>query len=95
VTYCVSSVIVSQNGQEVQAARYDYAGEYEFGSWFSEVGGVLSGRLVPEQFNGIYFNITALTPVSGVAAPEIDPASASGALALLLGGLAVLRGRRA
>jgi hypothetical protein len=33
--------------------------------------------------------------VSPVAAPEIDPASALSALALLLGSLAVLRGRRA
>ncbi len=30
-----------------------------------------------------------------VAAPEIDPASASSALTLLLGGLAVVRSRRA
>jgi hypothetical protein len=33
-------------------------------------------------------------PVKPVAAPEIDPASAMGGLTLLLGGLAVLRGRR-
>jgi hypothetical protein len=33
-------------------------------------------------------------PVEGGAAPEIDPASLSSALSLLLGGLAVLRGRK-
>jgi hypothetical protein len=35
------------------------------------------------------------TPVRGphFAAPEIDPASVGGAIALLIGGLAVLRGR--
>jgi hypothetical protein len=31
---------------------------------------------------------------AAIAAPEIDPASAAGGLALLLGGLAVLRGRK-
>ncbi len=34
-------------------------------------------------------------PVPAVGAPEIDPASAISAVTLLLGGLAVLRGRRA
>ncbi|MHB8476634.1 MAG: hypothetical protein ACYDBZ_10165 [Steroidobacteraceae bacterium] len=34
------------------------------------------------------------TPRSAVAAPEIDPASAASGLTLLLGGIAVLRGRR-
>ena len=38
--------------------------------------------------------LTVSSP-SVTAAPEIDPASALGALTLLLGGLAVLRGRRA
>ncbi len=37
----------------------------------------------------------AYTPVTPVAAPEIDPASAVSGLTLLLGGLAVYRGRRA
>ena len=32
--------------------------------------------------------------VKSVAAPEIDPASAAGGLTLLLGGIAVLRGRK-
>ena len=34
------------------------------------------------------------TPPHSTAAPEIDPASAVGGLTLLLGGLAVIRGRR-
>jgi hypothetical protein len=34
------------------------------------------------------------TPPHSMAAPEIDPASAVGGLTLLLGGLAVIRGRR-
>jgi hypothetical protein len=33
-------------------------------------------------------------PKNVVSAPEIDPASALGGLTLLLGGLAVVRGRR-
>ncbi len=35
-------------------------------------------------------------PVRGprIAAPEIDPTSVNGAIAVLIGGLAVLRGRR-
>jgi len=33
-------------------------------------------------------------PGSPVAAPEIDPAAAIGALTLLAGGLAIVRGRR-
>jgi hypothetical protein len=38
--------------------------------------------------------VPAPTQKHPVAAPEIDPASALGALALMGGGLAVLRGRR-
>jgi len=34
-----------------------------------------------------------VTPLLTVKAPEIDPASATSALTLLFGGLAVLRGR--
>jgi hypothetical protein len=34
------------------------------------------------------------TAITSVAAPEIDPSSAAGGLALLVGGLAVLRGRK-
>jgi len=95
VTYCISSIDVSNNGQVVQAARYDYNGEFTFGSWFSKVGSELYGYIEPAKFQAIDFNITSLTPVSGgVMAPEIDPASAVSALALLLGGLAVVRGRR-
>ena len=37
----------------------------------------------------------ALTGDGPVGAPEIDPASAISGMTLLLGGLAVLRGRRA
>jgi hypothetical protein len=39
--------------------------------------------------------LVALPPVRGphFAAPEIDPTSVNGAIALLIGGLAVLRGR--
>ncbi len=44
------------------------------------------------------FSLTQTTPPgswsAAIAAPEIDPASAAGGLALLLGGLAVLRGRK-
>jgi hypothetical protein len=38
--------------------------------------------------------IVASDPSTPAAAPEIDPAMAGGALTLLAGGLAVLRGRR-
>jgi hypothetical protein len=38
---------------------------------------------------------TAVNCFVPVAGPEIDPGSAAAGLALLLGGLAVLRGRRA
>jgi hypothetical protein len=95
--YCISSVNVSQNGQVVQAARYDDNGELAFGSWFTKIGDAISGYIIPAKFQAIDFNITSmssLTPITGVMAPEIDPASAVGALTLLLGGLAVVRGRR-
>jgi hypothetical protein len=96
VTYCASSIDVSAGGTIVQAARYDYNGEFTFGAWFSKVGSELSGFIEPAKFQAIDFNITSLTPATGgVMAPEIDPASAVSALALLLGGLAVVRGRRA
>jgi hypothetical protein len=47
----------------------------------------------------LWFPIEVCTPTGGrgsgpAAAPEIDPASAMTGLALALGGLAVLRGRR-
>jgi len=38
--------------------------------------------------------ISASAAPSAASAPEIDPASALGGLTLLLGGLAVVRGRR-
>ncbi len=97
VIYCTSSVSVSQNGQVVQAARYDANGELAFGSWFTKMGSELYGYIIPAKFDAIDFNITSispLTPITGVMAPEIDPASALSAFTLLLGGLAVLRGRR-
>jgi hypothetical protein len=50
-----------------------------------------SGAAEPDI--ALYGSIKQLT-VNAVSAPEIDPASAAGAMALLLGSLAVLRGRR-
>ncbi|HET6205174.1 MAG TPA: hypothetical protein VFD98_00105 [Terracidiphilus sp.] len=46
--------------------------------------------------DGAQANITDIVQVNPVtqSAPEIDPKSAAGGLALLLGGLAVLRGGR-
>lgn len=45
--------------------------------------------------SGAYANITSIKEVGAVAAaPEIDPAGLAGGLTLLLGGIAVLRGRR-
>ena len=79
-----------------------YAGA-TLGSYY----GGLSGQYLEAGING---NVDALAangtqidaitassfkPTGTVAAPEIDPASAAGALTLLLGSLAVLRGRRA
>jgi hypothetical protein len=53
-----------------------------------------NGSSVDPVFSTHWRNSTNL--VAGVVnAPEIDPASASSGLALMLGSLAVLRGRRA
>ena len=48
------------------------------------------------QLRNVYQNPvrTADDPAAPAAAPEIDPEMAAGALTLLAGGLAVLRGRR-
>jgi len=67
----------------------------------SSTGGVLAAVPLPVNvYQGPPWevaNYTAVwanfTPVTANAAPEIDPASASSALALLVGGLVVLRGR--
>jgi hypothetical protein len=44
--------------------------------------------------NNNYDLVSKGIPISGVSAPEIDPASAASGLTLLLGGLVVLLGRR-
>jgi hypothetical protein len=57
----------------------------------------LSGvALIDSSFNSIGSQSTgaAVSVGSAIKAPEIDPASAMGALTLLIGGLAILRGRR-
>ena len=57
----------------------------------------LSGvALVDSSFNSISNQSTgaSVSVGSAIKAPEIDPASAMGALTLLFGGLAILRGRR-
>ena len=67
---------------------------FNFGSrvWFDRRGRetVYQGTNVPHP---TYIDQLKVSPYK--AAPEIDPASAASALTLLLGGLAVLRGRRA
>jgi hypothetical protein len=57
----------------------------------------LSGvQLIDSSFNSISSQSTgaSVSVSSAIKAPEIDPASAMGALTLLFGGLAILRGRR-
>jgi hypothetical protein len=44
--------------------------------------------------DGAEANITCIKRVGGVSAPEIDPAGLAGGLTLLLGGIAVLQGKR-
>jgi hypothetical protein len=53
------------------------------------------GNMVVSGTSAAATFVDQLTLSSVTAAPEIDPASALSALTLLLGGLAVLRGRRA
>lgn len=43
---------------------------------------------------GVPLAAHATMAIQVAAAPEIDPAAAAGAMTLLLGGLAVVRGRR-
>ena len=53
------------------------------------------GNMVISGTSAVATFVDELTVTPVTAAPEIDPASAASALTLLLGGLAVLRGRRA
>jgi hypothetical protein len=58
-------------------------------------GGDSDGRICKtEYFWGIFPYQVCTTPKTVVAAPEIDAASAVAGLTLMIGGLAVLRGRR-
>jgi hypothetical protein len=63
------------------------AGSHSFDLFFVDINQTQAGLTFEINSTGV---ITTPPP----AAPEIDPASATSALILLLGGLAVLRGRR-
>ena len=49
---------------------------------------------MPRYVSGYFSETGTKGSVGAVAAPEIDPASAASGLTLLLGGMAVLRGRK-
>jgi hypothetical protein len=78
------------SGQALLAYGDWQIGEGVFSGSSSLPGGV-GNKVQDYGTNGIW----SLTAPSVTAAPEIDASSAVGALMLLLGSLAVLRGRRA
>jgi 4-amino-4-deoxy-L-arabinose transferase-like glycosyltransferase len=88
LTATFSTAAFADNGNSIPPAPQWSAGETAqefwnaFETWLQEVIADLTGQ------EG--------TPSGGgtVAAPEIDPAGAMAALSLLVGGLAVMRGRR-
>jgi len=81
---------ISLVGTSSSNAPYDANGLPVLGSVGSQ-DDRLSATVNNVQVGLLQYTITSLTPVS---APEINPASAASGLTLLLGGLAVLRGRR-
>jgi hypothetical protein len=72
---------------------------FEGGSYFPGQTFVSSASYAPSRSTVTGVASAPLThaplPADAVAAPEIDPTSAAAGLTLLLGGMAILRGRRA
>ena len=63
---------------------------------FRYAAGVMMFKLIGTiLLSAAVMGVARATTVDPVGAPEIDPASAISGVTLLLGGLAVLRGRRA
>jgi hypothetical protein len=102
-----SSVIVGassiQNGNEVCGSAADVANHIAtlgYGDWevslgiFSTSSGLPGGAGTKVQDYGTNGVWSTVAPTDVVAAPEIDANSAVAALMLLLGGLAVARGKR-
>jgi hypothetical protein len=68
-------------------------GQSSHGGWVSEASEHAPGRLDRDD-SGKLDRDDSVKVVSSVKAPEMDPTSAISALTLLVGGLAVIRGRK-
>jgi hypothetical protein len=95
--FVVNTLLTSPTGVEATASTLTYVGGGNL--WFADAP--ISNAEVFISNSSVLFSDQHLseqtgTPINPVfaTAPEIDPASASSALALLFGGIAVLRGRR-
>jgi hypothetical protein len=76
---------------------YDWTFTHTFAPGRSSILGDWSGTGIPAVIGSGGNGATELAQIvitSATPAPEIDPASAAGGLALLVGGLLVLRGRK-
>jgi hypothetical protein len=89
----------------IQGTKYGFYSGFQYVCYSASAGACAAGdTLVPYEYNvdGVQVSLSGTQPIGGTgsggttppaSAPEIDPASATGGLALLFGVLSVLRGR--